>query len=197
MSGTKQKNRRYRGAKISEHRLKNLVRCFAADLSVKDAAAKTKFSEPTVRDIFMRLRQHLFDYGFMRVDRRDNEGAMPARIVFAKKHRGVPEKFAHLFETEFLHRVYFTKNGRAVKRFAAKNEKDLEAVRKFVNYNKVKPKYEIIEVLGKNAEGKLVTRPFEPADFRSSSIIVINELNLSPNEAFFRYIWALLLKRPL
>ena len=191
-----QKNRRYRNAKISEYRLKRLVECFAQDLTVKDTAARTRISEPSVRHIFMRLRQHLFDYGFMRVQKR-GDGPMPARIIFAKKHRGVPEKFAELFECELLHRVYFTKNGRSVRRFAASNAEDMKALKKFVNYNTLNPKYEIIELLKEGKGGPSETRPFDPMDYQSSSVIVINELNIQPHTVFFRYIWASLLKHPL
>lgn len=199
MADKKQKNRRYAGAKISEYKLKKLVLGFAEDKTVKDTADVTKISEKTVRHIFMRLRQHLHRYGFMRVHNRDASGNMPARIIFAKKHRGVPEKFAVFFETEFLHRAYFTKNTKAFKKFAANKEGDLKAVQKYINYNKLNDKFDIIEVLvdlkedGKSRQ----TRAFDPMDFKKTSDIVINERNISPSEAFFRYIWGLLLKHPL
>jgi len=193
----KQKNRRYRGAKISEYRLRKLVICFAKGLSIKDAAATCNFSEPTVRDIYMRLRQHLFDHGFMRVSRRDDQSNMPARAIFARKHRGVPQKYAHLFESEVLHRIYFTKNGHSVRRFSAKRPDDMKALQKFINYNKLNPKYELIEIVGKTETGSLITRPFDPADYKDTSVIVVNEINMQPYEIFFRYLWGMLLQHPL
>lgn len=166
-------------------------------MSIKDTADATRFSHPTVRDIFMRLRQHLFDYGFMRVHHRESEGPMPARAIFARKHRGVPEKYAHLFECEILHRIYFTKNGRAVQRFAASKPEDMKKVRTFLNYNRLEPKYDIIELLGRKPDGSIVSRPFDPADYKSTSTIIINERNIQPHDMLFRYLWAMLLKHPL
>lgn len=166
-------------------------------MSIKDTADATRFSHPTVRSIFAQLRQHLFDYGFMRVQRRTSDTKMPARAIFARKHRGVPEKFAHLFECEVLHRIYFTKNGRAVRRFVASNPQDIAKVQKFLNYNKLRPKYDIVELLGKKPDGTLASRPFDPMDYRSTSTIIINERNVQPHEVFFRYLWKLLLKHPL
>jgi len=194
---TKPKNRRASGAKFSEYRLKNLVLCFAQNMTVKDTAKKTRFSEATVRNHFMRIRQRIYDHGFMRVNRR--EGAnMPARIIFAKKHRGVPEKYSHLYEAEFLHRVFSTKNAQAVIRFSAAKDSDIKALRKYVNYNKINDKYDIIEMLESGGSGQhSTTRPFDPVDFKSSSTIIVNERNIDPHDAFFRFIWALLLKYPL
>lgn len=197
MAEIKQKNRRYRGAKFSEYRLRKLVACFAKGMPIKEAAQACNFSEPTVRDIYMRLRQHLFDYGFMRVSRRDDDSNMPARFIFARKHRGVPEKYAHLFESEVLHRIYFTKNGRSVRRFAANKPGDMEALQKFINYNKINPKYDIIELIKSAEAGKPTSRPFELADYKDTSVIVINERNIEPHEVLFRYIWKMLLKHPL
>lgn len=199
MADKKQKNRRYTGAKISEYKLKKLVLGFAENKTVKETTETTKISEPTVRDIFMRIREHLHLYGFIRVNRRDVSGNMPARIIFAKKHRGVPEKYAVLFETEFLHRAFFTKNTKAFKKFSASKEEDLKTVQKYFNYNKLNDKYDIIEVLvdlKEDGKGRQ-TRAFDPMDFKKTSDIVINERNISPSDAFFNYIWELLLKHPL
>ncbi|MBN9890161.1 hypothetical protein [Salipiger abyssi] len=178
--------------------MQKLVRAFAEDKTVKQAAQETGFSEVTARNVFMKLREHLYRYGFMRLPPIPGR-AMPARIVFAKKHRGVPEKYAHLYETEFLHRVYFTKNGRAVKRFSARDPKAIPRVKKLLEYNKVTEKYDVIEQLERldPETGQRETRPFDPIDFETSSTIIVNELNLEPSEAFFRYLWGLLLKIPL
>ena len=92
MAEYKNKNRRYRGAKISEHRLHGIVQRFCEDKTVKETAKETRISEPTVRNIFMRLRERLHEHGFIRVHQRTS-GTMPARFVFGRKHRGVPEKY--------------------------------------------------------------------------------------------------------
>ena len=55
----KQKNRRYRRAKISHYRFINLVECFAMDLSIKQAARRTRISERAVRDIYEGLRDRM------------------------------------------------------------------------------------------------------------------------------------------
>jgi len=192
------KNRRARGAKFSEYRLKKLVTAFARDLTAKDTAAQTGFSEPTVRKHFMTIRQRIYDHGFMRVNKRDGTH-MPARWVFAKKHRGVPEKYAHLYEAEFLHRVFATKKMQSVRRLSPTNPQDMKTVRSLVRYNKATSKYDIIEVFDEKTlkAGAAKSRPYDPSDCKTTSTIVINERNLNPHEAFFRFIWALLLKHPL
>jgi len=194
---SKQKNRRSLNAKFSEYRLKKLVLCFAQDLTVKETVATTKMSEPTVRAHFMMIRQRIYDHGFMRVNRR-SENKMPARIIFQKKHRGVPEKYAHLYEVEFLHRVLTSRNTKTVHKFDAGNDAELAKVRKFINYNKLEDKYNIVELLKVDAKGAGTTqRPFDPMDFERSSTILINERKVDPHDSFFRFIWALLLKHPL
>jgi len=195
---SKQKNRRSRNAKISEYKLKKLVTCFAKDMTVKDTIAATKLSEPTVRDYFMDIRRRIHDHGFMPPIKRSGDNKMPARIVFQKKHRGVPEKYAHHYEAEFLHRVFTSRNLKTVHKFAASDEAELKKVQKFIRYNKLEDKYNIIEMLKPAESGKAAKkREFDPVDYERTSTILINERKVDPHEAFFRFIWALLLKYPL
>lgn len=179
MPAAKPKNRRARNAKISEYRLRKLVLAFAQDMTVRDAAKKTGLSEPTVRQHFMTLRQRLYDHGFLRVNRREGD-RMPARIIFAKKHRGVPERYAHLYEAEFLNRAFATKNVRRVWKFAASNAHEMEKLKTFVAYNKLNDKYDIIEALaakssekrGKTARSiRVTTRPQAPLSSTSATSI--------------------------
>lgn len=193
-----QKNRRYKGAKFSEYRLKKLVQAFAHNMTAKDAARATGFSVQTVNDVFMRLRKHLYAYGFMKVHQRETPGRPPARYIYLRKYRGAPEKYDLFYEAEVLHRIYFTLNGRAVKRYAANNDRDMADVMKCFNYNKIQKKYVLIEELSPGIDGKpSVTREFNFADYKKTSTIIINEINLTPNEVFFRWLWKLLLKQPM
>ncbi|HAQ34935.1 MAG: hypothetical protein CMF74_10000 [Maricaulis sp.] len=192
------KNRRCRDAKISEYKLEKLVRSFAENLTVKDTAERTGLSEPTVRRRFMELRQTIFDHGFLRVQSRDSDQT-PARYIFDRKHRGSPERYKHLYEAETLHRIFATKNIRAVQRFKASDAKAMEKIKRLVGYNATRDKYDIIEMLerGEPDDAQKETRPFDPADYEDSSTIIVNERNLDPADAFFRWLWGLLLKHPL
>lgn len=192
------KNRRSRHAKLSEYKLKQLVKCFAKDMTVKDTVEATSLSEPTVRNYFMRIRERIYEHGFIRLDKNPNR-PVPAKAVFARKHRGVPEKYVHLYEAEFLHRVFLSRQLNFVRRFSANKEADLKALKKLVAYNKATPKYEFTELLHNRElpEDKWEKRPFDPTDFESSSIILVNERKIDPQESFFKFIWDLLLKHPL
>lgn len=198
------KNRRCRDTKISEYKFKKLVKAFAYNKTAIEASKESKLSEPTVRHRFMQLRQLLFDHGPMRIDINNVEGRpakdRPAKYIFDRQYRGVKEKYAHLYEIEVLNRIFVTKNIRAVKRFSASNERHMEKVKKYIDYNKLHDKYDIIEVLydgtGKSM-GKRDQRPFDLLDYRENSHIIVNEYNLSPEDAFFYVLWALLLKHPL
>lgn len=52
----KQKNPRSKAAKLSHHRLLKVLECFAADLSIKQAHAKTDVSERALRDLYAQIR---------------------------------------------------------------------------------------------------------------------------------------------
>ena len=94
--------------------------------------------------------------------------------------------------------MFFTKNGRAVRRFAANNPKHMEELKKYINYNKMNEKYEIFELRAKrDSPSGYETLSFDPYDYASSSTILVNEKNIAPSDVFFRYVWALLLKHPL
>ena len=146
----------------------------------------------------MELRQTIYDHGFLRVTVRDSDQT-PARYIFDRKHRGSPERYKHLYEAETLHRIFATKNIRAVQRFKASDPKAIERVKALARYNTTHDKYDIIEMLerGEADDGQKETRPFDLTDYEASSTIIVNERNLDPSEAFFRWLWGLLLKHPL
>lgn len=198
MPQKKTKNRRCRNAKISEFQLKKVVHCFAHKMTAKEATEKVRLSEPTIRHRYMQLRQLLYDHGCMRIEQKGAK-ERPARYIFERQYRGVKEEFAHLYEMEVLNRIFATKNFRGFKKFSASKESDMRQVKKFMRYNQSQKKYDIVEVLHdpNGIPGMHKTRPFELADCKLSSTILINELNLDPNESFFRMIWDLLLKHPL
>ena len=204
MAEKTQKNRRSRNAKISEYRLRKLVMCFAKNLTARETAVATKLSEPTVRHRFMQIRQLLFDHGPMRIDLDNVEGRppkdRPAKYIYERHYKGVKQEYAHLFEIEVLNRIFATKNVNRVVRLAAWNESHMKEVMRYVDYNKLHPKYDLIELLNKPSgapHDKREKRPFEPLDYETDSIILINEYNIAPDEAFFRVIWELMRKFPL
>ena len=204
MAEKTQKNRRSRNAKISEYRLRKLVMCFAKNLTARETAAETRLTEPTVRHRFMQIRQLLFEHGPMRVDVKNVEGRAPkerpAKYIYERQYKGVKQKYAHLFEIEVLNRIFATKNVNMVKRFAAWNDSHMKEVMRYVDYNKLHAKYDIVEILN-DASGvphsQREQRPFEPFDYETDSLIVVNEHNVAPDEAFFRVIWELMRKFPL
>jgi len=198
------KNRRSRDAKISEYHLKRLVKFFAHNKTAQETAKLTRLSEPTVRHRYMQIRQTLFDHGPIRVDVNNVEGRpakdRPAKYILERQYRGVKEKYAHLYEIELLNRIFVTKNIKAVKRFRASDERHMERIKKYVAYNKLHPKYDIIEELYDDTGKRLADierRPFDLFDYRENSHILVNEHNLSPEDCFFYVLWDLLLKHPL
>lgn len=56
-----QKNLRARSAKISHYKLLQVLECFAADLSIKQASLRTRISERALRDLYQKIRQRMVD----------------------------------------------------------------------------------------------------------------------------------------
>jgi transposase len=54
-----QKNRYYRGSKISEAKFRRLIRCFALDLTASRTAKMTRLSIRSVNPIYLKLRHRL------------------------------------------------------------------------------------------------------------------------------------------
>ena len=54
--GRKLKNPRSKSAKISHYRLLKVLECFAADLSIRQASARTRISERSVREHYAQIR---------------------------------------------------------------------------------------------------------------------------------------------
>lgn len=76
-----QKNRRYRNAKISEYKFRRVIECFAHDLTVRDAALKTKLSEPAIANIYMMVRMKLKTNGML-------SSTLPTRRTVPPKQSG-------------------------------------------------------------------------------------------------------------
>lgn len=180
------------------YQLKKVVRAFAHKLTAKEATQKVRLSEPTIRHRYMQLRQLLYDHGCIKINREPSQKP-PARYIYDRQYRGTKEKYAHLFEVEVINRIFATKNFRGFKKYSASKPGHLKEVMRYVRYNKSVKKFDIIEVLADSTDipGVQKTRPFEYADCKVSSTIIVNELNLDPNESFFRMIWDLLLKHPI
>jgi hypothetical protein len=194
----KQKNRRYRNAKISEYKLKKVIWFFAHNLSVREAAKRIKLSEPTIANIYMRMRMKLKTNGmfnFQIADAKDR----PAQAIWGPKHRGAPEAHKELHEIETVHRIVAAHNFRYVEKLAVADPKQWErALQIYLSDRKV-GRYNLFEMLpeGTLTEEGEKQRQFDPSDVYPNSIILINEKMVDPHAAFFRYVWQLLLKSPL
>jgi hypothetical protein len=194
----KQKNRRYKGAKISEHRLKRVIECFAQNLTVKDAAAKTKLSEPTIATIYMRMRLKLKTNGLFQFAVPAGAPAV-AKPIWGPKHRGAPASHHQLHEIEFIHRVLCGQNYRYVERLSVADPKQYDRLMRLYHADRTLKRYNFIELLKPGSEELKPEnhRPFNPADYHDNAIILINERMVDANAAFFRYLWQLLLRSPL
>jgi len=100
-------NKYYRRSKLSEHKFRQLVRCFALDLTASDTATLTGLSRRSVNDIFARIRERLAEgcernaiiergeveldesyFGPRRVRGKPGRGAGGKTIVFGIFERG-------------------------------------------------------------------------------------------------------------
>ena len=99
-------NRYYRFAKISEAKFRQLLRCFALDLTARQTSAMTGLSVRSVNDIFLRLRRKIAEecerrspfggvleadesyFGPRRVRGKRGRGAGGKTIVFGLLKRG-------------------------------------------------------------------------------------------------------------
>lgn len=199
MSAEAPKNRRYRNSKISEYRLKRVVECFARDMTAAETVKATKLSAPTVNLIFHRLREQMRDYGLF-IPQFDGQ-PHPLKEVFNPKHRGVPEHQHDLHAIERLHRILCAQHVKGFERLSASDPKNVEKAVRLLRFDGQQPvrRYRIWEALRQvdSETGAPETRPFDPRHIRKDSDILINELHASPQEAFFAYLWTLLLRHPL
>ena len=199
MPATTGKNRRYRNAKISEHRLRRVVECFAHNKTAGETVKATKLSAPTVNLIFHRLREQMRDHGLF-VPKFDG-GPHPARVIFDRKHRGVPEHLHDLHAIEAIHRVLCAQHLKGFERLPASDPANVEKAARLLRFDSGQSvkRYKIWEVLKTEAgeAGAPKTRPFDPRHIREDSDILINELHASPEGAFLAYLWILLLKHPI
>ena len=193
------KNRRYRHSKISEHRLRRVVECFAHNLTAAETVNATKLSAPTVNLIFHRLREQMRDHGLF-VAQFDGD-LHPLKVVFDRKHRGVPEHLHDLHAIEAIHRVLCAQHLKGFERLPASDPANVEKAARLLRFDsgQTVKRYKIWEALRSEAghAGPPKTKPFDPRHIREDSDILINELHSSPDEAFFAYLWSLLLKYPL
>lgn len=199
MSAKTQKNRRYRNSKLSEYRLRRVVECFARDLTAAETVEATRLSAPTVNLIFHRLRERMRDHGLF-VAKFDDGTPHPLKAVFNPKHRGVPENLHDLHAIERIHRILCAQHLKGFERLSASDPKNVEKAVRLLRFDGQQPvrRYQIWEALRQAAgdTGTPETRPFDPSHIRPDSDILINELHANPQDAFFAYLWDLLLRRP-
>lgn len=193
------KNRRYRNAKISEYRLRRVVECFSHDKTVAETVASTRLSAPSINLIFRRLREQMRDYGLF-VPQFDGQ-PHSMKVIFNQKHRGIPAHLHDLHAIEQLHRILCAQHLKGFMRLPASNPKNVEKAIRLMRFDEPQPvkRYRIWEAL-KEVEGNTdapATRPFDPRHVRKDSDILVNEQHTSPDDAFFAYLWALLLRHPI
>ena len=200
MVDLKHKNRRYRGAKISEYRLKRVVTCFACNLSPKQTAEATKLSPPAVEAIFQRLRERMLHHGLVRFNFESGD-PLPARPDLKPGLRSMPEQSRPLYAAEAIHRVLCAQHLKGFERLPAADPASVDKVKQRLayNHNQKFKRYRVWEELNEPPlpTGAKPTRPFNPYNFKADSQILINEAHASPQDAFFTYLWGLLLRHPL
>lgn len=193
-----QKNRRYRNAKISEYKFKKVVWFFAHNLSVREAAQRINLSEPTIANIYMRMRAKLKTNGMFNFDIADEKNR-PAQAIWGPKHRGAPDTHKELHEIETITRIVAAHNFRYVEKLAVSDPKQWERALQIYLSDRKAGRYNLFEMLpeGTLTEEGEKQRLFDPSEANPNSIIVVNEKMADPYAAFFRYLWQLLLKSPL
>ena len=202
----KRKNRRYRNSKISEYSLKKVVEYFAKRKTVIVTARQTHLSEPTITNIFWKLREHLrrypiFDFGPMIKQQEATTEPSPMKLIYDKVHRGgsTPEQQA-LLSIEHITRAVTARKYTYVERLKASSPRQIEKARRLYSMNKPVRRYHMIEILKPGIPDELSNgnaRPFDPSDYELSSVILVNERMTDPDASFFRYLWQLLLRYPL
>jgi hypothetical protein len=206
----KQKNRRYRNAKISEYKFKKVVMGFARRQTAGATARATKLSEPTVSSLYWRLRAHLrlypmFNFEPMIQATKDaqaqgqEQGAI--KVWYDKVHHGgsTPEQES-LLSIELISRAVMGNRFTYVERLKVSNPKQLEKARRLYAMNKPVRRYNLIEILKPDIPDEMANgnaRPFAPDDYELGSVILVNEHMIDKDGAFFRYLWQSLLKHPL
>lgn len=204
MDDTKAKNRRYRNAKISEHRFRRVVECYARNMTAKAAAQATRLSEPSVEKIYSRLRERLLTSGVVRFNFAPG-AEHPARFIFNRQYRGAPASQQDALAAEVITRVLFAQHFAGFERLSASDPKAIARAKRLLAYNHHqiakggKRRYRVFEELkGQvDANGSPLTRPFDPELLKQDGAILINELHASPADALFTWLWRALLKNPL
>lgn len=175
------------------------MECFARNRTAAETVKATKLSAPTVNLIFHRLREQMRDHGLF-VAQFDGS-PHPAKVLFDRKHRGVPEHLHDLHAIEAIHRILCAQHLKGFERLPASDPANVAKAAKLLRFDsgQAVKRYKIWEALKPEAgdAGPPKTRPFDPRHVRADSDILINELHASPQEAFFAYLWGLLLKHPL
>ena len=176
------------------------MECFARDMTAAETVKATKLSAPTVNLIFHRLRERMRDHGLF-IPQFGGGEEHPLKEVFNPKHRGVPEHLHDLHAIERIHRILCAQHLKGFERLPASDPKNVEKAIRLLRFDGMQPKrrYQIWEAF-RQAEGDTgapETRPFDPRHIRKDSDILINELHASPQEAFFVYLWKLLLENPI
>lgn len=195
---TKQKNRRYRKAKISEYRLRRVVEAFARELSAKETAAQTRLSETSVEAIFRKLRQRITEYPMVHLVPNPDEPP-PARFIFNGQHRGVATQDIPFHEMDVITRILNAQNFSGFERLSAASP---DHVKRAIALMKMKAnghrRYNIYEELAPQpGDTSPQTRPFDPLEYEPTSAILVNEMKSDPQQAYFVYLWKLLLDHPL
>jgi hypothetical protein len=214
----KQKNRRYRNAKISEYKFKKVVMGFARRQTAGATARATKLSEPTVSTLYWRLREHLRSYPMFnfapmiqtkelaRAQAREAPNAPskkrdPTEVWYDKVHHGgsTPEQET-LLAIELISRAVTGNNYRYTERLKASSPRQMAKAKALYGIRNPFRKYSLIEILKPGIPDEMAdcnTRPFAPTDYELTSVILVNERMADPEGSFFRYLWQSLLKHPL
>lgn len=168
-------------------------------MTAAETVKATKLSPPTVNLILHRLRERMRDHGLFIPG--FSGGPHPLADAINAKHRGVPAHLHDLHAIERIHRVLCAQHVKGFERLSASDPKNVEKAIRLLRFDAKQAvrRYQIWEAF-KQTEGDTgtpETRPFDPRHLKPDSDILINELHASPQDAFFTYLWNLLLRQPL
>lgn len=156
-------------------------------------------SRQSVDDIFHRLRERLFTHGLVQFDFDTSDEPHPVVPIINQRHRGAPKRYHDYHAAEVIHRALTAQNLTGFEELSAANPSHVKkAIRLHLTHPGGYRRFAVIErrsLKPGETEPKLI--PFDPLDFEETSALLINDRRPDPDEAFFRYLWDLLLRVPL
>lgn len=115
----------------------------------RSRAEASRLSEPAVNTIYMKLREHIAEFGMINrsnLTRAPGEG--PAQLgAFVAHHRGVVESHKDLHEFEVINRIMAAQRFQGFERLSASDPKHVDRARRLqLQGGERNPRYNVLEV---------------------------------------------------